>query len=194
MKSQCAGRERRHQRRLDLIPNLVRTVQGAANFEKSTLEAVVTRARGWGRWSWPGALPARRADPTVNFQAFSQFGTGSGRPQRRPVTPARRRRALPGAEGEPELPRAAVTARRNREPDRRRAPPLQRSGADLQRRRPALSRQHRGRNDGIPAEAVLQGDRGSRAAPAVNFDFGTTQRRRRRNRTLGTITIFDGRA
>ena len=42
--AQWAQVESVYQRRADLIPNLVATVQGAANFEKSTLEAV-TRAR-----------------------------------------------------------------------------------------------------------------------------------------------------
>lgn len=42
--AQWAQVEAAYQRRADLIPNLVRTVQGAANFEKSTLEAI-TQAR-----------------------------------------------------------------------------------------------------------------------------------------------------
>jgi len=67
VKGQWSQVENVYQRRLDLIPNLVRTVQGAADFERGTLEAVINaRARAT-------QAPAGGAPPPDNPQAFAQF-------------------------------------------------------------------------------------------------------------------------
>ena len=52
-----------YQRRADLIPNLVNTVAGAANFEKSTLTEVTNARASVGRVNFPAAPsdPARLA-------------------------------------------------------------------------------------------------------------------------------------
>ena len=71
---QWAQVESQYQRRFDLIPNLVRTVQGAANFEKSTLEAVVNARSRVGQVAAPSGPPgAAGAGETNSQQAMDQF-------------------------------------------------------------------------------------------------------------------------
>lgn len=65
--AQWAQVENVYQRRADLIPNLVATVQGAANFEKSTLEAVTEARASVGRVQISGK------DLVNNPQAFAQW-------------------------------------------------------------------------------------------------------------------------
>jgi LemA protein len=65
--------ENDYQRRYDLIPNLVRTVQGAANFEKSTLQAVVEARSRVGQVQAPGGPPGAAASVPNDPQQFQQF-------------------------------------------------------------------------------------------------------------------------
>ncbi|TDN39995.1 LemA family protein [Hymenobacter sp. UV11] len=78
VKSQWANVQSAYQRRSDLIPNLVNTVKGAANFEKSTLEGVIeARAKATSV-----QLSADQLTPE-NLQKFqaaqSQLSSGLGR-------------------------------------------------------------------------------------------------------------------
>ncbi len=69
-----------YQRRADLVPNLVGTVAGAANFEKSTLTAVTDARASVGRVQLPaGAAPTDPAQLAAFQQAQGQLGAALSR-------------------------------------------------------------------------------------------------------------------
>jgi LemA protein len=69
-----------YQRRADLVPNLVSTVAGAANFEKSTLEAVTNARASVGRVQLPsGTAPTDPAQLAAFQQAQGQLGSALSR-------------------------------------------------------------------------------------------------------------------
>jgi LemA protein len=69
-----------YQRRTDLVPNLVNTVAGAANFEKSTLLAVTEARASVGRVQLPaGAAPTDPAQLAAFEQAQGQLGSALSR-------------------------------------------------------------------------------------------------------------------
>lgn len=65
-----------YQRRSDLVPNLVKTVEGSANFEKSTLESIVSARASVGRMTIDASKAPAEAETLRKFQeAQGQLGS-----------------------------------------------------------------------------------------------------------------------
>jgi LemA protein len=171
---QWAQVESQYQRRYDLIPNLVRTVQGAANFEKSTLEAVVNARSRVGQVAMPGGPPGSAASVTTNPQQMQEFAAAQ--------------QALSGA-----LSRLLVVVEQY--PDLKSNKNFLELQSQLEgtENRIAVERQRyntvaQGYNtairrfpaslvasmSGFKPKAYFRGQAGSDKAPEVNFDFSST--------------------
>ena len=116
-----------YQRRADLIPNLVETVKGYAAQESKVLTEVTRGARQGDA----SPDPARHSHQS---RGLPEIPRGARHTDRRAKQAPRHHRELSRPQVKPELPRAAIAARRHREPHRRRAARLHLRGAGLQYR------------------------------------------------------------
>lgn len=71
--------DNQYKRRFDLVPQLVSTVKGAADFEKSTLESVTEARASVGRAQLPADLPTDPAQLQSYIQAQQGLGAALGR-------------------------------------------------------------------------------------------------------------------
>ena len=126
-KAKWADVQNQYQRRADLIPNLVETVKGYAKQEREMLTRWSRRAPRRRR---SRSTPDIVTDP-AKFKQFQEAQDQLSGALGRLIAVSRE---LSRPQVEPELPRAAVAARRHREPHRGRAARLHRGGARLQHR------------------------------------------------------------
>ena len=172
---QWAQVESQYQRRFDLIPNLVRTVEGAANFEKSTLEAVVNARARVGQVAAPSAGGPPSASNLPNDpNAMEQF---AGAQQ---ALSGALSRLLVVVERYPDLKSNANFLELQSQlegTENRIAVERQRYNTAAQQYNTAIRRFPAtlvASMSGFKAKAYFRGAPGSQQAPNVDFKFGTT--------------------
>ena len=175
VQAQWAQVENDYQRRFDLIPNLVKTVQGAANFEKSTLEAVISARSRVGQVQAPaGGAPGTQSNLPNDPKAMAQFAGAqenlSGALSRLLVVVERYpdlkanqnflelQSQLEGTEN-----RIAVERRRYNEVAQQFNTGVLKFPANIV-----------ANMSGFKPKAYFKGAAGSQQAPEVNFNFGST--------------------
>jgi LemA protein len=171
---QWAQVQSQYQRRYDLIPNLVRTVQGAANFEKSTLEAVVNARARVGQVAAPAGPPGTGADITTNEQQFRQFEAaqaGLSNALSRLLVVVEKYPDLKSNQNFLELQSQLEGTENRISVERQRYNTSVRDFNTATRRFPASLVASM---SGFKQKSYFQGAAGSDQAPPVNFDFGNT--------------------
>jgi LemA protein len=157
-----------YQRRADLIPNLVNTVQGAANFEKSTLTEVTNARASVGRVQLdPNKAPTDAAQLQQFQQAQGQLSNALSRllvvsenyPQLRATEAFQNLQAqLEGTENRISVERNNYNAA------------VQEYNTDLER----FPTNMLNKMFAFKPKAFFQAEPGSERAPTVNFNFGNT--------------------
>lgn len=169
---QWAQVESQYQRRYDLIPNLVRTVQGAANFEKSTLEAVVNARSRVGQVAAPSGPPGAAGAITSDPNAMDQFANaqaGLSNALSRLLVVVERYPELKSNQNFLELQSQLEGTENRISVERQRYNTTAQQFNTAIRRFPASLVASM---SGFKAKAYFKGVAGSSEAPNVNFDFG----------------------
>jgi LemA protein len=169
---QWAQVEGQYQRRFDLIPNLVRTVQGSANFEKSTLEAVVNARARVGQVQGGGAPGASNIpnDPAA-LQQFEAAQQGLSSALSRLLVVVERYPELQASRAFLELQSQLEGTENRIAVERGRYNQAAQAFNTAIRRFPANIVASM---SGFKAKAYFQSQAGASKAPQVDFDFGTT--------------------
>lgn len=166
--------ESQYQRRYDLIPNLVRTVQGAANFEKSTLEAVVNARARVGQVAAPAGPPGAAGAVPNDQNSMDQFAAaqaGLSNALSRLLVVVERYPDLKSNQNFLELQSQLEGTENRIAVERGRYNPVVQSYNTAIRRFPASLVASM---SGFKPKAYFKGVAGSSAAPEVNFDFSNT--------------------
>ena len=172
---QWAQVESQYQRRFDLIPNLVRTVQGAADFEKSTLEAVINARARVGQVQAPAGGPPTASnlpDSQAAMEQFAQAQAGLSSALSRLLVVVERYPELKANQNFLELQSQLEGTENRIAVERQRYNTGVQQFNTAQRRFPAnliagMS--------GFEQKAYFRGAPGTEQAPGVDFNFGTTR-------------------
>lgn len=157
-----------YQRRADLIPNLVNTVSGAANFEKSTLTEVTNARASVGRVQLD---PNKAPTDAAQLQQFQQAQGELSNALSRLLVVTENYPQLRATEGFQNL-QAQLEGTENRISVER-----NNYNAAVQDYNTALSRfptNMLNKMFGFQPKAFFQAQPGSERAPTVNFNFGNT--------------------